>query len=118
MTKEEFMMEAALRLLSLNRYTASRIAQEVKELTGRLFNDVDTKSYEFVPLSEVLEHVDNRYSSWFESGFNYEGLSTIGDLLKYPPKSCLKFKNIGRKGVRDLDRVLMEKYGIEDWLKG
>lgn len=116
MTKEEFMMEAALKLLSLNCFTASHIVKEVRELTEKLFSTEESNETERIPLSEVLNYVDSRFSDSFSRGFEYDNLNTIGDLLNYPKRKCLKFPNIGKKALSNLEDILEQKYGINKWV--
>ena len=111
MTKEEFMMEAALRLLSVCEI--KDIPKLVKELTKELFDEEESKENEDTPLSEVLEFIDSRFFNSFEKAFEYAHLNTIGDLIKLPHKKILSFDGIGKKGLSNLEDILIEKYGIE-----
>ena len=114
MTREEFMMEASLKLLS--SIDVEDIPRIVKRLTIGLFGTEEVKNNKDVPLFEVLRYVNPKYVRWFKEGFEEKQLNTVEDLIKFSPRDCLKFRNIGNKGLEDLNRVLIKRYGVENWL--
>ena len=113
MTKEDFMVEAALRLLSV--CDVKDIPKLVKELTKELFDEEELKKNENedTSLSEVLEFVDRRFYKSLEKVFECEHLNTIGDLVKFPRRKILSFDGVGKKCLYDLEYVLMNRYGID-----
>lgn len=145
MTKQEFIQEAALRLISgrpdmkiediphLAHYIASRIYTDKEEKPLRRPVSVLTDS----PIQTLLDEIARmeartkaEYEQDMEPGryyqrvgyaanlrklFKAEGISTVGDLLKRGRTGCLKIPRVGCKSIEHIDKALEKLYNVINW---
>ena len=124
MTKEEFLIEVTLRLVSTRvDCSPATIIDMAEELTNSVFSS-DTSSYNKdinnQPIQTVIQNVDkNTYpGSGFVKRitkvFKENNINTVGDLLKVGQYNFMNFKFVGRGMVNQISIALDELYGI-DW---
>ena len=139
MNKKEFIIEAALRMVSQGM-PVHNIPQAARQLADELYPEApihhgkpDTDSIE-VLLKEV-ERLENekvneqkerhRDMNWTfqRSGFavrlhkvfESEDIHTVGDLLQRGRREFLKMRNVGKTSVELIDQALANLYNITTW---
>lgn len=138
MNKQEFIQEAALRLINRPDMPLADIAGAARELADQLFPGVpahkgnpetdsiavllkevqrveDQKVNEQKKRSNVYRQrggLDIRLHNFFISPNNIE---TVGDLLRHGRRELQKGLNIGPHTVECVDQALQNLYGITEW---
>lgn len=138
MTKQEFIQEAALRLISRPDMPLADIAGAARELADQLFPGTTSqkgnpetdsiavllKEVKRVEDQEVNEQkkrcngygqrggLDIRLHNFFISKNNIE---TVGDLLRHGRRELQKGRNIGPHTVECVDQALQNLYDITEW---
>lgn len=118
MNREEFTMEAALRLIVLEPDYPEKAATIAKELAEELFgthNNLDHNRDEFekVSIQYILNNIHPK-SKPLETFFEENNVSTIGDMLKINRNVIRNVRGIGKKCVSKILDIL-EYHDIVDW---
>ena len=141
MNKKEFIIEAALRMVSQGMPVAD-IPQAARQLADELYHEApihhgkpDTDSIE-----ELLKEVDrledeaireeredckrnwpgrhpqkSGFAVRLHKVFESEDIHTVGDLLKRGSREFMKMRNVGKLCVETVDQALSNLYNITTW---
>lgn len=126
MTKNEFIMEAVLRLIVAKPQEDMReIADMAKDLTERIIKMTDEDAQEGampenmdkVPIFKIFSYLEShRYNTTKLTRIFYEnGITTIGDLLRVGSYTLKKYRGVGLSSYNRIGDALYELYGIKDW---
>lgn len=124
MTREEFLIEVTLRLVSTRvDCSPATIIDMAEELTNSVFSS-DTsscnKDINNQPIQKVIQNVDKHtppcsgFVKRITKVFKENNINTVGDLLKVGQYNFMNFKFVGRGMVNQISIALDELYGI-DW---
>ena len=130
MTKEEFLQEAALRLITSNpAANMADVARWATDLTERIFPPL------LEPMTECEQHDRNieddsmlnivgyikykcdsgGYGARLERVFDDNGIKTVGDLLRVGRSQFKKYPKIGFGSIVRIDDALKDLYNIKSW---
>ena len=131
MTKEEFLVEASLRLIaSRPQACMSEIADMARELTECVFNTTTEmehertrwwdKDVENSPSDVIISRIKRTrrhtgYAARLMRTFRSCNIKTAGDLLRIGRMNFRKYQDIGAGTISSIDDALEELYGIKDW---
>ncbi len=139
MTKQEFIIEAVLRMISNNTAASySSLVEEATKLADELFPEKEAKNDDTISalLKEIdrIEEEEKRkeseklraegYSCSAQKGgygvrlskvFEKKEIYTIEDLLKVRRTNFNRLQNVGEKSTRLVDLALQNLYGIKSW---
>lgn len=86
--------------------------------------DVDKPKtdYDKISVREIIKYLfkndrysDKRYASSLVNVFNYNGINTIGDILRMGRQAFMQIKGVGKGSATRIDDALEELYEIKDW---
>ena len=130
MNREEFLMEAALRLITAKpEKEVSEIAGMANELTEQVFAKTEElpitnenwygKSFDTIPVSNITGCIERNhrcgYSARLERVFRENNIKTVGDLLHIGRQAFKWFRDVGTGSLRRIDEALEELYNIKGW---
>ena len=130
MTKNEFMMEAALRLIVAKpQEDMSRIADMAEELTERIMQKTSSnlKFYDSAddvvnsaPVNDVVVHIERQgrcsgYGVKLDRVFRANNIQTVGDLLHIGSRALRSYRNVGAGSLSRISDALYELYKINEW---
>ncbi len=126
MTKDEFTMEAALRLIVAKpQADMLMIADMAKDLAERITNRIGYNTQECamqedmdtVSVIPVFNYLDShRYNSTKLTRIFYENdIKTVGDLLRVGSYVLKKYRGVGLGTFNRICDALDELYGIKEW---
>lgn len=124
MTREEFLIEVTLRLVSTRvDCSSSEIIDMAEKLTNSVFgsdNSGYNKDVNNQPIQTIIQNVDKNtypssgYVKRITKVFKENNINTVGDLLKIGRYNFMNFKFIGKGMVSQISIALNELYDI-DW---
>lgn len=126
MTKDDFIMEAALRLIVAKpQEDMSKIADMAKDLAERITKRIGDNTQECamredmdnVSVTPVFNYLDSHgYNSTKLTRIFYENnIKTVGDLLRVGSYVLKKYRGIGLGTYNRICDALFELYGIKEW---
>lgn len=143
MTRQEFIQEAALRLISaMNEYTITEVASWAKELAKEIYGEEEEEPeipYSNEPISAVIKEIDRmdceerdannaklplgtpwRYNKRghariAQTACERESILTVAGLLAFGRSDFLGIYNIGPKVIKSVDKALENLYNIQKW---
>lgn len=131
MNREEFLMEAALRLITAKpEKEVSEIAGMANELTERVFAKTEElpitnenwydKSFDTTPVTNITGYIERNYSHCGYSVriariFSENNIKTVGDLLHIGRRMFIRYRDVGRGSINRIDDALDELYNIKGW---
>lgn len=126
MTKEEFTMEAALRLIvakpqadmlkiaDMAKDLAELITKRIGDNTQEVAKQEDMDTVSVIPVFNYLD--SHNYNSTKLTRIFYENnIKTVGDLLRVGSYVLKKYRGVGLGTYRRICDALYELYGIEEW---
>ena len=132
MKREEFLIEAALRLITAKpEEKISEIAYMANDLTERIFDKVQqqeadserwwSEEVDKAPVNVIIEQIEK--SSWRSTGysvrltriFNDGNINTVGDLLRVGRHVFKKYRDVGVGSITRIDDALEELYNFQSW---
>ena len=131
MKKEEFLMEATLRLIAAKpQASMSEIAGMAKELTEKVFNTANEmeleaetfwdKAIDKAPISTVISQIGNNrwdpgYRVRLTRIFKENNITTVGDLLRIGRQDFRKIREVGGGAISRIDDALEELFNLQNW---
>lgn len=143
MTKQEFIQEAALRMLASQfAYTMKEIAEHVRNLANEIYGEDEKEPeipYSNEPISAVINEIDRmdceerdannaqlspntpwRYNKKghamiAQTACKRESIETVAGLLAFGRRNFLGMYNIGPKVASSVDKALENLYNITKW---
>ena len=131
MKKEEFLMEATLRLITAKpQASMSEIADMAKELTNQVFNTANEmeleaetfwdKAIDKAPISTVISQIGkNRWDPGYRVRltriFKENNITTVGDLLRIGRQDFRKIREVGGGAISRIDDALEELFNLQNW---
>ena len=131
MTKEEFLIEATLRLLSTRpENTMAEIVDMANELQERTFgkaleNEIKetqakTETTYAVPISVIVSHLDKQwrgygYGARMDKLFKKYNIASVGDLLRIGRHDFARINSVGNGSVTRIDDALRDLFNLESW---
>lgn len=135
MTKQEFLLEATLRLIDSRQpnENASDITTLAKELTEETFKEKDsfkTKEGQFwseetdeKPVVEIISYIEKKGYSYNSGGYAFKltnvfkdnNIKTVGDLLRMGKQAFMKLNKVGKGSYTRVDDALEDLYNIKGW---
>jgi len=126
MTKDDFIIEAALRLIVAKpQEDMSKIADMAKDLAERITKRIGDNTQEgamqedmdTVSIISVFNYLDShRYNSTRLTRIFYENnIKTVGDLLRVGSYVLKKYRGVGLGTFNRICDALYELYGIKEW---
>lgn len=139
MTKQEFIQEAALRLINaLTEYTMQEVAMYAKQLADEVYGKEKEEPeipYSDEPISNLIREIDrideeqkkihNEFSRWkytkkghakiAQHACERENINSIAELLAFGRYHFLGIHNVGPMVVNSIDEALENLYNIKSW---
>ena len=131
MTKDEFLMEATLRLITAKPQASMlEIADMGKDLTNQVFNIIAEsalednmfwdKAIDKASISTIISQIGkNRWDPGYRVRltriFKENNITTVGELLRFGSQDFRKVRNIGYGAISRIDEALEELYNIKSW---
>lgn len=116
MTKEDFTLEAALRLIVLEPDSPEKVARIARELANEVFKtELDYKRIEFenTSIQHVLDIIHPK-STPLKKFFENNSITTIGDMIKLGKSTIRNIRGVGYIRFCQIYDLLVDN-GIEDW---
>ena len=132
MTKQDFLLEATLRLAATRTpyETAEDIISLAKEITEKIY-DVELKSSKTEgqfwseevdgnPISTIVTYIEKEnwrggYGVKLTKTFEENNIKTVGDLLRLGRTNFRQIKKIGSGSYSRVDDALEKLYNIKGW---
>lgn len=143
MTRQEFIQEAALRILGSHfAYTMKEIAENARSLADEIYGEEEEEPeipYSNEPISAVIKEIDRmdceereaknmklplgtpwRYNKRghariAQTACERESILTVAGLLAFGRSDFLGIYNIGPKVIKSVDKALENLYNIQKW---
>ena len=131
MKREEFLMEAALRLITAKpEEKMSEIATMANDITERVFNTahhqkIDTGRWwseeaDKAPVNAIIKHIEEKrpsggYGVRLDRVFRLSNIVTVGDLLRIGSRTFRKYRDVADGSICRISVALEELYNIQDW---
>jgi hypothetical protein len=132
MKREEFLMEAALRLIAAKpEENMWEIASMANDLTDRIFESVQqqeadserwwSEEADKAPVNVIIGQIEK--SSWRSTGYGVRltrifkdgNINTVGDLLRVGRHEFKRYRDVGGGSITRIDDALEELYNIQSW---
>lgn len=130
MTKEEFLQEAALRLITAKpAANMADVACWALDLTERIYPSSEVpeiasgkcdRNVSTASVMEIVRYVKKQpygrsYSMRIEKAFISNGIKTIGDLLHRGHREFKYYRNVGHGSIVRIEDALESLYNIKSW---
>lgn len=124
MTNREIKFELVKAALTGNKALSSGVTLEdlFKWIIEETEIDKPKTDYDKTSVREIIKYLfkndrysDKRYASSLVNVFNYNGINTIGDILRMGRHAFMQIKGVGKGSATRIDDALEELYGIKDW---
>lgn len=136
MTKQEFIEQAVLRLITATSLTCNEVVHRASQVASLIYdnekeneNTTAGKDFEHESLAallteiEILDIVSNRHSKVKKRGYaktfarvcSSWDINTIKDLLKVGSYTFKNARNIGAANLAIVNEALYSLYGINKW---
>lgn len=131
MKREEFLMEAALRLITAKpEEKMSEIATMANDITERVFNTayhqkIDTGRWwseeaDKAPVNAIIKHIEEKrpsggYGVRLDRVFRLSNIVTVGDLLRIGSRTFRKYRDVADGSIYRISVALEELYNIQSW---
>ena len=131
MTKDEFLMEATLRLITAKPQASMlEIADMGKDLTNQVFNIIAEsalednmfwdKAIDKASISTIISQIGkNRWDPGYRVRltriFKENNITTVGDLLRIGRQDFRKIREVGGGAISRIDDALEELFNLQNW---